>query len=443
MNEVIILTNLMFLLQQIRARFTTTHVQYKVPETAIAIPSKLGRYGMSEVINHLLELDPPVPFDFMIDDTLIRTSLRKFVAARQINTEKVVSIEFMPVTSLGESEEVNCPAWIGALECPASGDHIFAGCYDGELRTIDVKSYDIISNVSAHDAPIRSISCWQDVNSGENFVATGSKDQTVKVWGVNGDGSVSLITTGGSSIASVECVKHWKHENMLLSADYSGNMFAYELNMEEHTLSEDSERRPSKKAKSRNGKSYPSTPTEIGHKFSIRAHTQAVSGMDISCDIGRVYTCSYDHSIKEWDMERQDCVASFVGSKVCTSVHMKPESRLLASSHPDGRVRIWDSRSRQDAVCSQVFPSAQSTTAAVHWISQVKWSPQNVNTFSTSNYNGEVSVWDIRSSVPVSTSEVHSGKVLCLDWLDSSRKGSSIKVVSGGSDCLIKSTEYS
>ena len=68
--------------------------------------------------------------------------------------------------------------------------------------------------------------------------------------------------------------------------------------------------------------------------------------------------------------------------------------------------------------------------------------------FASSNYNGEVSVWDIRSSRPISTSEAHEGKVLCCDWLHRSSSGSkennaTVNVISGGSDCAIKRSEYS
>jgi ribosome biogenesis protein YTM1 len=405
---------------------------------------------MSEVINHLLELDPAVPFDFMINNTLVRTSLRKFITSNRLDTEKVIAIEYMPVTSLSdEPETVECPAWIGAIECPSLGSHLFAGCYDGQLRAVDVKSYSITSTVVAHDAPIRSVSTWIDGRSGNLLVATGSKDQTVKIWNSHeGVGNMTHIATGSSSMSSVEAVKYWEMENMLLAADYGGNLFAYNSFDTSDMASEDSEssdRHTKKKSKTNSGSSQTPVAKDLTHKFSIRAHTQAVSGMEIGNAGGRVYTCSFDHSLKEWDMERQECVATFVGSKVCTSMHIRPGNNLVATSHPDGRVRMWDSRNRQDAVCAHMFPPSQSTADAVYWTSQVKWNPQNAFVFASSNYNGEVCVWDIRSTLPLSTAEAHSGKVLCCDWLEqASGKGvKSLSVVSGGSDCAIKSSEFS
>lgn len=47
-----------------------------------------------------------------------------------------------------------------------------------------------------------------------------------------------------------------------------------------------------------------------------------------------------------------------------------------------------------------------------------------------------LTLFDSRSSIPLSRKDVHSGKALCLKWMDSNN----IKLVSGGSDCCIKIT---
>lgn len=92
---------------QVRVRFVTKIDQYRVVDTPFAVPARLTRYGLSEVINHLLSQgaraaplehvrnagarhssprsrrlrwpDPPVPFDFMIGGVLLRTSLQRFM----------------------------------------------------------------------------------------------------------------------------------------------------------------------------------------------------------------------------------------------------------------------------------------------------------------------------------------------------------------------------
>lgn len=120
-------------------RFITKHDDYKVADVPFAVPSKLGRYGLSEVINHLLELDPVVPFDFLLQNELLRTSLSTFLQSHKLSSEEIVVIEYMPIVGInGEAQSVDCPAWVGCLAKTDSA--IAAGCYDGAVRFIDNKT---------------------------------------------------------------------------------------------------------------------------------------------------------------------------------------------------------------------------------------------------------------------------------------------------------------
>ena len=69
--------------------FTTKLPQeYVVTSMPIAIPARLSRLGLSEVVNTLLEdLETPVPFDFLIAGELLRSSVADHVAAKGMTTE--------------------------------------------------------------------------------------------------------------------------------------------------------------------------------------------------------------------------------------------------------------------------------------------------------------------------------------------------------------------
>lgn len=67
-------------MSDVRVQFATTFDAYRVTETPFAVPSKLNAAGLSDVICHLLELEPAIPFDFLVDGQLVRTSLRKHLA---------------------------------------------------------------------------------------------------------------------------------------------------------------------------------------------------------------------------------------------------------------------------------------------------------------------------------------------------------------------------
>ena len=61
----------------------------------------------------------------------------------------------------------------------------------------------------------------------------------------------------------------------------------------------------------------------------------------------------------------------------------------------------------------------------------MKWHPTNEHLLLSSNYNGQCCLWDIRSSVPLASPEMHTGKALCVDWFGDIG-------VSGGADCCVK-----
>mmetsp|Transcript_19865 Transcript_19865/g.28558 ORF Transcript_19865/g.28558 Transcript_19865/m.28558 type:complete len:449 (+) Transcript_19865:63-1409(+) len=438
--------------ERIRIRFVTKYEDYRVADAAVAVPSKLGRYGLSEVVNHLLDNPTPVPFDFIINNTLVRTSLRKFVQQNRISTEEVLVVDYIPVTSFsGEAKSSECPAWVGALQL-ASPVSVFAGCYNGQLRVLCSSTLEEKVSVQAHELPIRSLACWSD-SSARVLAATASKDMSVRCWEVSqpkkGGCSLSCLGRFESAISSVECVERWTDSgtDMLVAGDWGGHIFGYRLSgLDRPSQTEDQDTTGKRKKKKINASE--STPTSVDagvdgatvipHDFSLHAHTQAVSHLQSCPSTGRLYTSSWDHSVKEWDLEKQECVATLAGSKVVTSMNFCRENNLIATSHPDGRVRLWDSRSRDSSVCVNSFVNGDD----MHWVSQVKWSPVNSNSFCTSDYDGAVRLWDTRAALPLTSTAAHDGKALCIEWNNvvKSSDGSSLEVFSGGSDCSVKST---
>merc|ERR1712072_52751 len=99
---------------------TKSHPRYVVAPTPMAIPGKLTRYGLSEVVNHLIQnrgtLDDDdfedeeeddaamrnafvasnIPFDFFVDGNLLRTSIAKMAKRLGKSAEQTLIIEYVP-----------------------------------------------------------------------------------------------------------------------------------------------------------------------------------------------------------------------------------------------------------------------------------------------------------------------------------------------------------
>jgi ribosome biogenesis protein YTM1 len=71
--------------EEIRVQFVTPLERYRVTDSPFAVPAKLNAAGLSNVICHLLALETPTTFDFLIDGHLLRTSLRKHLLQHGIS----------------------------------------------------------------------------------------------------------------------------------------------------------------------------------------------------------------------------------------------------------------------------------------------------------------------------------------------------------------------
>ena len=418
--------------QQIKARvqFITKHEELRVAETPFAIPVSLGRAGMSEVINHFLELETPQSFDFLIQNRLVRTSLKKFIRTYQLNTEDVIVIEYMPAISLSdEGQTVDAPAWVGSLVLDHC-NNVIAGCYDGQIQVLNEKK-DIVSSVQLHQEPIRCMTMFSD--SSAKYLATASKDQTIKYWKIDNQKagkkstySVVQYSNLSGHVNSVESLTY-NNDGIILSGDYNGNIFGWST-----TINADNVEKTSVKKKSKGNKGG-NNPSVVDSKpiLTIRGHAQCISALLCpASNNNHLFSASWDHTLKIWDIERQDCVTTYGGGKVITSIDYSPHNNLIATSHPDGRIRMWDTRLNSDNTSVQSFTSSSSTK---QWISQVKWKPHADSVFASTDYDGALRVWDIRSTAPLITNEVHDGKALCLLWHEN-------VILSGGSDCTVQYT---
>jgi ribosome biogenesis protein YTM1 len=445
--------------QRVRVRFISRSPQYAVTDAPIAVPTKLARHGLSEVVNHLLASTVPVPFDFLVDNQLLRGSLAKFIAANNISTEDIVHIEYLPAVVLSdETKSSEMDAWIGSLDTHMS-DSLICGCYDGQVRVCDTKQdFSLVGAQQCHSAPIRDVISW-DNGTGGQMLATASKDQSVRVWEVTNNSkkktatslSFAHLATLTGHFNSVECLDIYGEEPTLISGDWNGSVLGFNGSLFSNdggAVEEDEGSGKRKKRKDLSGNAARAEVNKVAPFFSLKAHSQTVSGVQACRDSGdsrsaarSMYTCSYDHSLKLWDIESQNCVNTSMGPKVCTSLDYSRAANAVATSHPDGRVRLWDSRTRESISTFEAYGSTDQ------WISQVKWFPNNNVLFAAIDYAGHVSLWDIRAKIPLSNRAAHEGKALCVDWVavdEESSKNSSgqhhYQVVSGGSDCAIKAS---
>ncbi|CAM9100307.1 unnamed protein product [Pylaiella littoralis] len=445
--------------RKVRVKFVTKIPSIRVTETPVAVPESLQRYGLSEVVNHLLGRDPPTPFDMLVMGRFLRSSLRSVMQRYALSGEAVLEVEYLPaLRQPTEAEHAEQPDWVSTAAGAGEGLETFVtGCYDGCLRVYgpDCK---VTSLTKAHHLPVTALCAvptWPPGGGGHaaGFLS-GSKDMTARLWRMAGSGSnaslepVAVLRGHANSISAVHAVSAGAGSGsaIVYTGDWSGRVCMWDA----ACLGEDSAEAESngggasatqgaKRRKTGESGSAAAAAAAVSDQTiplaAFRAHAQAVTGLAGPRGGGgggggqaaavTLYSASLDRAVKTWDAERQDCVHTLNAPKAVTCLGCSDSGRMLATGHPDARVRIWDTRKQGETL------TRASLSSHKQWITDVKWAPGSETMVLSCAQDGAVKLWDIRSTLPLHSAQAHKGKALCCGWQDG-------KIISGGEDGAVK-----
>jgi len=212
--------------------------------------------------------------------------------------------------------------------------------------------------------------------------------------------------------------------NIMASGDWDGGVCIWKI-----TPTSDTE--PTKRRKSSQSTKVVTATNCKPVTTMPDAHGGQISGAAWKQD--SLVTGSWDHSIKVWNVERQDCLLSLNGSRVVSCLALSSHSSdVVATGHPDCTVRLWDVRTDGAQETSLVSDSSLKPSHKA-WVSGVQWSPINPYLLASTSYDGTLKLWDIRSSVPLHTvrTQAKGQKNLCLAYGDQ-------VIYTGGTDCIVK-----
>lgn len=432
---------------QVRARFRPLNpaTTPAVLDAPFAIPTTLGRRGLSEVVNHLLqesehrdELNSNTSFDFLVHGVFLTQTLQQFLETRKLSSEDVLPIEyFLSVKMEKPHASVSTNSWISCIDVlDKDQPYLATGSFDGKIQFFEKKKlllagrndYNVAFSFSCHEDPVRDLQCFSFAN--QSRLASASKDHSIHIYDLHFGSSIEKMHQSAEllgHLSSVESLCFWESKSLLLSGDWQGNLLGWNISqLQDKRATRDGNVKKRQKVDS----NQENQKIEMKPVFSIKANSQCISHMT---HVGNhCFTSSYDHSIKKWDMETQDCIVTINTSKVTTSIdiHSQSSESEVLTSQVDGKIRLWDMRVQGS---SHGSISSFGLKNDHIWTSQVKWSPTRENLFASGNYNGVVHLFDKRSSLALMSQSCHQGKVFCVDWLDDC-------IVSGGDDSSLKIT---
>ncbi|KAL0874341.1 hypothetical protein Bca101_024046 [Brassica carinata] len=310
----------------IHVKFVTKlYPPFKAPVSSVVIPSNVTRLGLSSIVNSLLTLEKPEPFDFLIDGELIRMSLEQFLLAKGISAERTLEIEYIRAVAPRKEEKPSLhDDWVHF-------DWMLI-CYDG-LGRIWGSPGSCTHILEGHTGAISSVAFVNSQGAESVTVATASKDRTLRLFKVDtvesGDSTTRVraykILRGHK--ASVQNVVAEKHGSMVCSSSWDCTINLWNTDESESELSVSG-----KKRKGNNQAEGEAETTFVGH-------TQCVSSV-VWPEHDVIYSCSWDHSVRRWDVPTGKDTLNLYCGKALNTVDVGGEgSALVAAAGSDPVLR--------------------------------------------------------------------------------------------------------
>ncbi|EGG05904.1 uncharacterized protein MELLADRAFT_74936 [Melampsora larici-populina 98AG31] len=412
----------------IPVRLVTKSKQYAIPNAKYMVPSDWKRFQLSELINKVLEHSQPIPFDFVIEDQLLRTSVKTFIDSRGLSTESILEIEYLE--SVLPPKYVNSfqhDDWISHLDVSRTGTFLTA-CYDANLRLFSSNdSSKPFLTIPGHDQPILSTTWIPNYHqAGQNqksdYLASGGMDRVIRVWRLDSnpahddqildlEGSQTATTTHvlalhKSPVSTIKASSHATQAGRLITGDWDGIIGLWDLGSQEHDKVVDfdqeeleraaagEETRISKKRKKRDG-----TNTRMIAKQPIQVinvHQAKVARALFShFDHNKAFSASHDHSVKRLDLETgvEDWCKVAGPEKCLLDIdECKGREGLLVTGGMDRTVCFWDVREESQNVSLTLYGHQAP-------VSSISSNPSNTHSLQilSGSFDGTCKIWDTRS----------------------------------------------
>ena len=174
------------------------------PETPFSVPVKLARLGLSELLNHIIEDGSTRPYEFLINNRFLRTSLEKFLKNHGLSGEAELELEYIEAMPPPDRDtSTPHPDWISSVDaCLGVTDAMLPVPTEKKKKRKDKEDEVTYSKQTAV------------------LAATGCYDHLVRVWGhtaprpysaeetaVSAKGTCSLVAQGAGHLGPVTDVR--------------------------------------------------------------------------------------------------------------------------------------------------------------------------------------------------------------------------------------------
>ena len=266
------------------------------------------------------------------------------------------------------------------------GKTLASGSKDETVRLWDVESKQCVATLEGHSKSVWSVSFSPDGKT----LASGSKDETVRLWDVE---SKQCATTLEGHSKSVKSVSFSPDGKTLASGSEDETVRLWDVDSKQCAT-------------------------------TLEGHSKSVTSVSFSPDGKTVVSGSFDQTVRLWDVDSKQCVIMRERhADAVTSVSFSPDGKTVVSGSFDKTVRLWDVDSKQ---------CVATLSGHTFEVASVSFSPNCETVVSSSSSDSAIRLWDVESKQCVAMLEGHSKSVWSVSFSPDGKA-----VASDGSDATV------
>ncbi|XP_039011226.1 ribosome biogenesis protein WDR12 homolog [Hibiscus syriacus] len=291
--------------KRIQVRFVTKlKAPYKVPNTAIAIPSHFHRLGLSSIVNKFLQAVnsewKTEPFDFLIDGELVRMPLEEFLLAKGISAVPKEIEYIRTVAPRKEAEASPHDDWVSAVDGSSPSFILTVICsflFVALWTSVTEIVYMFLLTFGKERHGVHQLRRGRKCYSSHCF-----KDRTLRLWKFHTEDSsdhpakIRAFKILRGHNASVQSIAAKTSGDMIYSGSWDCTINLWRTNDSDI----DGDTVAIKKRKVNN--KVEELQSEGEAVFALVGHTQCISCVSWPHH-ETIYSASWDHSVRKWDVE--------------------------------------------------------------------------------------------------------------------------------------------